>query len=255
MIVAAGADVSSGIDDGGRDASVLCWICGSDADSAEHKTKRSDLKAVFGRPTQAQPLFFHDQTRKNRRVGSLDAKLLKSPGRICHFCNSTRTQPHDRAWEALSKFLHDHPEITPGSMLRGNRVFPYNTRQQMLDVHLFFAKLFGCLILEGDLRIDAGGFSSAIILGRAHPHFHLKFGRPSTEERITAGRSDVWAWPTTINAPATFATWFYCLPHVWVNVMFAAPGEKREGRLHRWSELQRSSANLGRSRQSPRQTL
>ena len=48
-----------------------CWICGAPATSGEHKTKRSDLQAVFGRPTQAAPLFVHDHKPKNRRVGSL----------------------------------------------------------------------------------------------------------------------------------------------------------------------------------------
>lgn len=29
-----------------------CWICGEDATTGEHKTKKSDLKSVFGVPTQ-----------------------------------------------------------------------------------------------------------------------------------------------------------------------------------------------------------
>ena len=34
-------------------APALCWICGvNPANSAEHKTKRSDLLAVLGKPTR-----------------------------------------------------------------------------------------------------------------------------------------------------------------------------------------------------------
>jgi hypothetical protein len=212
-----------------------CWICGGPGDSGEHKTKRSDLKAVFGLPTQQQPLFFHDRTRKNRRAGSLDAKLLKSPGRICQDCNSTRTQPHDRAWGALSKYFRvASPSFTPGAVVRPNRVFPYDTRRQMLNVHQFFVKAFGCLVIEGSLPIDISGFADAIMNDRAHPLVHLKFGVPSPSTRVTAGRSDVWTSPPSANGRSNFISWFYDLPHVWVLVMFAAPRERRDGLVGAW---------------------
>jgi transposase InsO family protein len=60
------------------------------ADSGEHKTKRSDLLAVLGKVSQKQPFFYSD-TKKNQVVGSLDAKILKSPVRICAHCNNART--------------------------------------------------------------------------------------------------------------------------------------------------------------------
>ena len=62
----------------------LCWICKTNkADSGEHKTKRSDLLAVLGKPTQEEPFYYHDLHKANRPVGSLEAKILKSPVRIC----------------------------------------------------------------------------------------------------------------------------------------------------------------------------
>ena len=214
---------------------LLCWICSGPGDSGEHKTKRSDLKAVFGPPTQQQPLFLHDRARKNQRVGSLDAKLLKSSGRICQNCNSTRTQPSDRAWETLSEYFRTAmPAFAPGAVVRLNRVFPYDTRQQMLNVHQFFVKAFGCLVIEGSLPIDIGGFAGAIMNNRAHPLVHLKFGVPSASTRVTAGRSDVWALPPGADGRSNFISWFYDLPHVWVLVMFAAPGERRDGLVGAW---------------------
>lgn len=84
----------------------LCWICNrNEANSGEHKTKRSDLLAVLGEPTQEEPFYFHDLERRNRPLGSLNAKILKAPIRICAECNTTRTQPHDRAWEEMSDGL------------------------------------------------------------------------------------------------------------------------------------------------------
>ena len=137
--------------------------------SGEHKTKRSDLLAVLGRPTQEEPFYYHDLHKANRPVGSLDAKILKSPVRICAFCNNTRTQPHDRAWEHLSDRLRSR-RLKIGLGVRANRVFPHFTKREMLNVHLFFVKLFGCMLAEArangfDLPIDIDPFSRAINVG------------------------------------------------------------------------------------------
>jgi len=82
-----------------------CWICGDPATTREHGTKRSDLRDAFSTVTQGNPLFLHNAQRRNRRVGSLDAKVLKLPGKLWPYCNNTRTQPHDLAWEKLSGAL------------------------------------------------------------------------------------------------------------------------------------------------------
>ena len=82
-----------------------CWICGDAATTGEHKTKQSDLRAVLGKPTQAQPFFFHDNARRNHRIGSYKGNFLKSASRLCARCNNQRTQPYDLAWEGMSHFL------------------------------------------------------------------------------------------------------------------------------------------------------
>src|SRR5262245_32730302 len=139
-----------------------CWICGDDATTGEHKTKKSDLKSAFGVPTQAQPLYYHDANRRNQLVRSLDAKILKSPSLICAKCNSPRTQPHDLAWAYMSVWLRSrHPRIHAGDVIRADRIFRYNTGAQMLNVHLFFLKQFGGLIQEsnGKITIDVKPFA------------------------------------------------------------------------------------------------
>ena len=170
----------------------LCWICKiSKADSGEHKTKRSDLLAVLGKPSQKQPFFYSDIKRRNQVVGSLDAKILKSPVRICAYCNNTRTQPHDRAWERMSDRLRSRP-LAIGRWVRCERIFRHFTKREMIAVHLYFLKLFGCMIAEAkanghDVPIDLDAFSSAIMLGRPHLEVHLQFGRNDGE----LGRSDL----------------------------------------------------------------
>jgi hypothetical protein len=159
----------------------LCWIRGfNEANSGEHKTKRSDLLAVLGSPTQEQPFFYNDLERRNKPVGSLDAKILKAPIRICTECNTTRTQPHDKAWERLSDRLRAR-RLRVGQWVRANSIFPHYTRREMTNVHLYFLKLFGCMICEAksnryDVPIDIAPFSRSIMSGRSHPEVHLQFG-------------------------------------------------------------------------------
>jgi len=213
-----------------------CWICGDDGTTGEHKAKRSDLRSVFGTPTQSAPLYFRSADVKNRRIGSLDSKVLKSPSRICANCNNARTQPHDRAWERMSGWIRTRNLVSlPGAIVRANRLFPYDTAREMLNVHLYFVKLFGCLIIEGAIPIDVTAFATAILKEKAHPHVYLKFGRAFTlDGKVMIGMSDLETATKTIDGSCVFATWFYSVHDLAVNVMFAADGEHREGLVGAW---------------------
>lgn len=215
----------------------LCWICKANkADSGEHKTKRSDLLAVLGKPSQQNPFFYHDMEKPNRAVGSLDAAILKNPIRICAHCNSARTQPHDRAWERMSDLLRSRrPPLKVGGFVRGNRIFPHSTRLEMRNVHLYFVKLFGCMVAEAqanghDVPIDLGRFSKAIMSGRPHPEVHLQFGKCDG----TVGRSNLHLFKT--EQGSIWGGWLYELGSIAVSVLFLQEG-KWERRRDVWHPL------------------
>ena len=212
-----------------------CWICGGDATTGEHKTKKSDLKSVFGAPTQEQPLYYHDANRRNQLVRSLDAKILKSPSRICPDCNNARTQPHDVAWAYMSVWLHSrHPRIRAGDVIRANRIFPYNTTAEMLNAHLFFLKQFGGLIQEGagKIAIDVKPFATAILEGRPHPNVYLQFGvGPFVQGKPVTGRSDFKGLKIA-NGTCVLGMWFYQVEGLTVTLIYADPGEDWKN-LHR----------------------
>ena len=84
----------------------LCWICGAaEADSREHRSKKSDLKRHLGRLSPATPAFFNSATAKNAPIRGLNANRLKTGQIVCGECNSTLTQPHDDAWSLFSDWL------------------------------------------------------------------------------------------------------------------------------------------------------
>lgn len=111
----------------------------------------------------------------------------------------------------------------PGRWIRTNKIFRYDTQRHMIDVHLFFLKLFGCMLCESksnghDLPIDVSPFSKAIIDGCPHPEVHLQFGKCDG----VVGRSDLHCWTT--NQGGVIAGWLYQLDSIAVSVIFAAAG-------------------------------
>lgn len=216
-----------------------CWICGAeDAATREHLAKASDLKALFGKPSQRDPIYFHASDRpgvprrRNVKVGSLKSDTLKFAHRICLTCNSARTQPYDRAWELCSAELRDAvPRLLAKGSFRANWLFPYNARQGMRYVHLYFVKLFGCLVVEGEIPIDLAPFAAALTEGRPHPHLYLAFGHLPLPV-VAAGGSDVET--AQLGGRVAFASWLYHVGDLAVNVMYAQPGEQREGLKPAW---------------------
>jgi len=174
----------------------LCWICKTEeATTGEHQSKRSDLKDILG---GAGPIYLHTDQRLNRKVQSIDSKFVKFSPSLCPTCNSTRTQPHDRAWETLSDALRSRkPPLKPNDIIKADRIFRCDTSQQMLNVHLYFAKLLGCEIIESNIPINPGidTIAQAIMRGKPHPNIWLAF---SVSDR--AG----WVGATPVDA-ATFA--------------------------------------------------
>jgi len=212
----------------------ICWICGDPAITREHRAKRSDLKSIAGERSQTDPLFLHTARRRNRRIGSLDNNALKFSSQLCHYCNTTRTQPHDYAWQIFSETLRfREPPIEAGQFIRANALFPYNTRQAMRHVHLYIVKLFGCMIMDGDVAIDIKPFGDAIMNDRLHPNVYFAVGpAPKGETKVIAGCSDLEL--AMLEGKAAFAVWIHHVGRLWVRVMYATDTERRQGLEGAW---------------------
>jgi hypothetical protein len=206
-----------------------CWICGNEATTGEHKIKASDLRDLYGRVTPEQPLFLHTDQRRNQKVRSIKSKKLKFDLSLCPHCNNSLTAPYDNAWEQFSNFLREKPSIAKGDSILLHEVFPRDTLRTMLYVHLFFVKLFGCVIVEGRIPIDIGPFTEAILQQRPHPRIFLGFG---LSLKMGTGMTDIKS--ANINGQCVYATWFYTVEPVTVNIIYAEPGEKREGLVNAW---------------------
>lgn len=207
-----------------------CWICGDEGTTREHKTKASDLRALFPIVTQKSPLFLHTDQKTNQKVGSIKADKFKFDALICANCNNSRTSSYDRAWECLSNFLRGRrPLIKKGDIISLHQVFPGSVTSSMLDVHIYFVKLFGCAIIEHREPIDIAPFAEAILQHKPHPNVYLSFW-PDLE--MGTGLSNMET--DNVDGKCVYATWFYIVEPISVNVMYAAPNECRQGLIHAW---------------------
>jgi hypothetical protein len=215
-----------------------CWICGDPATTAEHRTKASDLRAMFGPVDQNKPLYFHTEERRNQAIKGMRASILRSRALLCAKCNNERTQPYDRAWERLSEFLRSRRDLRSRQVLQLSNVFPGSVKRSMLHVHLFFVKLFGCAIVEHSIPIPIQPFADALMQSRPHANVFVRFVPvlPDRRGRIFAGVSNFDT--ITVDGVVSFATWFYYLDKIAANVLFAVPRERRRrGVIEAWHPL------------------
>jgi hypothetical protein len=94
----------------------------------------------------------------------------------------------------------------------------------MLAVHLYFLKLFGCMIAEAkanghDLPMDLDVFSAAITSGRPPAEVHLQFGRHDGG----IGRADLHCWKTDPGG-SVLGGWLYELDAIAVSVLYVQAG-------------------------------
>lgn len=195
--------------------------------------KKSDLSAIFGKVDQNHQLYRHTSSQKNVPVKGLKVDLLKSGALLCALCNNQRTQSFDRSWARLSAALRAKTAFRPGDRIDLGKVFPGAVRKSMLNVHLYFVKLFGCIVAEYGLPIDISGFSQAILNTSAHPKIYLAISPHIHGLRsASAGYSDLSY--DQVNGCVLYATWYLTLDRFSVRVMYAEPTGHREGLIASW---------------------
>ncbi len=169
-----------------------CWICGfCDANSREHIIKSSDLKMMFGKINQSQPLYTV-RNDKVRMLQSKDSKAAKFTKGICLKCNSSLTQSNDRAWETLTKYLFQNQSlIVKHGCLNLSKVFPGKTRAALLNIHLYLLKVFGCAVTEFGAPFNLESCSQSILQQVANERFYFAITHLSGASNRVAELSNV----------------------------------------------------------------
>ncbi|MBX9895594.1 MAG: hypothetical protein K2Y09_10495 [Nitrosomonas sp.] len=200
-----------------------CWICGQNADSGEHRTKKSDLGLVFPNVSLGKPIYTKTKYNKWVKINSLDSDRFKSTAKICQHCNTTRTQPFDQAWEQLSAYLQENTNrLRLNDSLPLHKVFPGRTKEAMLYVHLFFVKIFGCLIIEHKIPIPIEPFSQAILNHSEHPKVYIGIGYlQKVRGKNIVQISPIESVKISADPFLHFANWQYIVKEVFVDISFS----------------------------------
>ena len=129
-----------------------CWICGDPANSDEHKHKRSDLVARYGRnwTPEQQPFVIRGDgsARWTRIQGPNDRKNLYEKY-LCRPCNNARTKPFDQAYQEFSDWI-----LATGTTLHSKEAIDFAEiygsayTEKSLNLLSYFAKSLGCRIVD-----------------------------------------------------------------------------------------------------------
>lgn len=183
--------------------------------------KASDLRSYFGDVSQESPIFFHTNQKRNIPVGSSKSKRLKFSALICNKCNSSITQPYDRAWETLSEYLRSNwQDLLKERKVNLPKVFPGSVHKSMLFVHLYFVKIFGCKIVESEAPIKISSFSESLLNRKSHKNIFIAFApRPGKVDHKYAGIMPIQS--IDISGVSASATWIYMIDKLAVCIFYA----------------------------------
>lgn len=196
--------------------------------------KASDARDLFGHITQALPIYLRVGDNPHEVVRGIDTGKLKFDSLICEPCNNARTSQRDRSWQVLSEFLrHSDTPILPGMCIRFGNVFPNARRESMLGVHLYFLKLFGCLVLQQKAPINIQPFARSLLRGVAHPNVYLSFiALPHPKFHSQAALTFIYT--ASVHDRVVLATWSYFVGRVAVNVTYVESVRTRSKNVHLW---------------------
>lgn len=128
-----------------------CWICGDKADTREHTIKQSDMGRLFGAGPYGKEkrLVRTDEALNKKIIQSKDSVHVKYQPSLCQYCNSTRSQPWDQAYDMFMEFINLYSQrVKQTKKFNLNEIMPGNGRQLAINLYSYFVKAFGCQLVE-----------------------------------------------------------------------------------------------------------
>jgi hypothetical protein len=132
-----------------------CWWCGRDADSREHKFKRTDIERGFGRGPYRDDRTLVKQgysDRPSEMTGS-KSKVFKFEPMICARCNCVRSQPFDAAYDQFMDCLFDNEAGCSRRTSRRALPDPQSEAEVVESSKLRFGALAGDHFIKGGHRV------------------------------------------------------------------------------------------------------
>lgn len=134
-----------------------CWICGAEADSEEHRIKAADLRRAFGcGPYQGPNAVGHYTEGHETLVQGPKSAMVKYAPSLCRACNSTGTQPFDRAYDTFIDWvMGSEAEVLRARRINFARVFGDSWEDDQRNLYKYFAKSFGCRLVHSEAEVPS----------------------------------------------------------------------------------------------------
>lgn len=133
-----------------------CWICEAPADSREHKIKRTDLLREFGVDAfDGGDLLHVIDGESTRKLQGPNSKRLKYEPVLCGDCNSARSQPWDKAYEAFIAWVFENQRtILSRRYINLYEVFgEEGAVESCPNLYKYFVKAFGCRLASAGYAV------------------------------------------------------------------------------------------------------
>jgi hypothetical protein len=138
------------------------WCRERDADSREHKFKRSDLVREHGRgELRGERTIIRVGGSGERETRSTRSDVLKFTPSLCTQCNNARSQPADRAYDRFIEWiLANEKQVLADRRVDLEAIFGPTWPSESENVHRYFVKHALCRIVEshpgpGDVELPA----------------------------------------------------------------------------------------------------
>lgn len=135
----------------------ICWWCGDNGNSGEHKFKKSDLKSEFGESFNTpynRPISFNDKGRQYE-MKSPNSKFVKFDKIMCSRCNNERSQNFDLDYTKFVDYIFKNLDKVKSEMIIDLRdLFQSNWRVSKTNIYSYFVKHFCCRIKLSDFEIS-----------------------------------------------------------------------------------------------------
>ncbi len=200
-----------------------CWICKSnEANSGEHKIKKSDLKLLYPNITQKSPIYQSLNGVKKRPIGSTNSQDFKFEKVICEDCNNSKTQKFDQSWDILSKYLNTNwSEILKNKGFNPDSVFNNKSKENLVFVQLFFLKLMGCKIKQSGKSTALQSFSDSLNTSKEHKNVYISFRDSANRYKGNhSANSDIQLFRTP-DKKVKYMHWFYVVGKVTVDLIYS----------------------------------
>lgn len=213
------------------DDEVQCWMCGSPADSAEHKFKKADLVRAHGKgPYKGDGALAHVLAGSQKLIQGANSGVLKYQKNLCGNCNNAKSQPWDRAYDQLIDWvLGNETDVLRKRFIDFSQVFGSNFEDGQRNVYKYYAKSFGCRLVDAGHAVPSD-VTQLFDRSRIQTALRISFSvnedvliLPKVDRDGFIGQSDLHAWlersrPEQINGYQSneHVSWFTA--HFWYGI-------------------------------------